>query len=237
MTLQRPDTIADLRGFPIFSVLDAPSLAQLAAAMTRKSWPSGSTIFLRGDGDTHLLALLSGKVRLSLGTPQGKELVLRHLGAGEILGEMALLDGRPRSADATAVGQVTALVLRSDRFHQIALANPAISLALARYLCGLLRDTNTQMESIALYEMPARLVRFLLFTLRQVHGDALPDQATVRLGFSQSELASIIGATRPKVNRALQDIIATGALRRDGDALVCDVPALLDLAAMQDELD
>ena len=61
--------------------------------------------------------------------------------------------------------------------------------------------------------------------------------AGISLGFSQSELASIVGATRPKVNRALQDILATGAIRRDGDALVCDVPALLDLAAMQDELD
>lgn len=237
MTMARPDMVTELRSFAIFSVLDDSSLSQLAAAMTRRTWTAGSTIFLRGDDETHLLALLSGKVRLSLGTPQGKELVLRHLGPGEILGEMALLDGRPRSADAAAVGQVTALVLRSDRFHKIASENPAISLALARYLCGLLRDTNGQMESIALYEMPARLVRFLLFTLRQVHGDDLPACATIRLGFSQSELASIVGATRPKVNRALQDIMATGAVRRDGDALVCDVPALLELAGTQDEAD
>lgn len=237
MTSPRADAAAGLRGFPIFASLDEQSLAQLAEAMTRRSWPAGSTIFLRGDEETHLLALLSGKVRLSIGTPQGKELVLRHLGPGEILGEMALLDGRPRSADATAVGQVSALVLRSDRFNRIALENPAIPLALARYLCGLLRDTNAQMESIALYEMPARLVRFLLFTLRQVHGDDLPDLATVRLGFSQSELALIVGATRPKVNRALQDIMATGAVQRDGDALVCNVPALLEIAALDRDED
>lgn len=230
------DFASELLGFAVFSGLDSASLTQLAAAVTRRTWQSGATIFLRGDTETHLLALLDGRVRLSLGTPQGKELVIRHLGAGEILGEMALLDGRPRSADATAVGQVTALVLHSDRFHQIAATNPAVPLALARYLCGLLRDTNTQMESIALYEMPARIVRFILYTLRQIHGEDLPDEATLRLGFSQSELASIIGATRPKVNRALQDIMATGALRRDGDALHCNIPALLDLAEEYGEL-
>lgn len=182
-----------------------------------------------------MFALLAGKVRLSLGTPHGKELVIRHLGPGDILGEMALLDGRPRSADATAVSPVTALVLHSDRFKRIATENPAILFSLARYLCGMLRDTNAQMESIALYGMPARLVRFLLFTLRQVHGENLPDSAVLRLGFSQSELALIVGATRPKVNRALQDIVATGAVQRDGDALICNVPALLAIASLEDE--
>ncbi len=236
MAAAKGDVANELLGFAVFSGLDPSSLAQLAAAVTRRTWHSGASIFLRGDTETHLLALLDGRVRLSLGTPQGKELVIRHLGAGEILGEMALLDGRPRSADATAVGQVTALVLHSDRFHQIAATNPAVPMAFARYLCGLLRDTNTQMESIALYEMPARIVRFVLYTLRQIHGEALPDEATLRLGFSQSELASIIGATRPKVNRALQDIMATGALRREGDALVCNIPALLDLAEEYGEL-
>lgn len=236
MVAAKGDIASELLEFAVFSGLDPASLSQLAAAVTRRTWPSGATIFLRGDAETHLLALLDGRVRLSLGTPQGKELVLRHLGPGEILGEMALLDGRPRSADATAVGQVTALVLHSDRFHKIAGENPAIPLAFARYLCGLLRDTNTQMESIALYEMPARIVRFVLYTLRQVHGEDLPEQATLKLGFSQSELASIVGATRPKVNRALQDIMATGALRRDGDALVCNTAALMDLAAEYEDL-
>ena len=72
--------------------------------------------------------------------------------------------------------------------------------------------------------------------LRWHRGENLPDQATLKLGFSQSELASIVGATRPKVNRALQDIMATGALRREGDALVCNTPALLDLVAEYDDL-
>lgn len=234
MSTPSDQTAAELARFTVFSGLDAGSLAQLAAAVTRRTWPAGATLFQRGDEETHLLALLEGRVRLSLGTPQGKELVLRHLSAGEILGEMALIDGRPRSADATAVGQVRALVLHSDRFHKIAAANPAIPMAFARYLCGLVRDTNAHMETIALYEMPARLVRFLLYTLRQIHGENLPDQATLRLGFSQGELAAIIGATRPKVNRALQDIFASGALRRDGDALICNIPGLIALATEWD---
>jgi CRP/FNR family transcriptional regulator, cyclic AMP receptor protein len=224
-----------LGGFKIFAALDAESLSALAAAGGRKTWGSGSTLFQRGDEGDFLLAIVAGRVRLSLGTPAGRELVLRHVGPGEIIGELALIDGEPRSADAIAVESVTALVVPRARFLAAAEAHPALAMAVARYLASLLRNTNYQMESIALYDLRLRLIRFILFTVAQVHGDLPGPSPILRLGLNQSDLSSVLGASRPKVNMALQALIAEGALTRQGEGLVCNLSLLQGLLAAEDD--
>ncbi len=217
-----------LGGFKIFSTLDPDSLGALAAACARKSWLGGATIFQRGDQGDYLLALTTGRVRLSLASPTGRELVLRHVGPGEIIGELALIDGEPRSADAVAVGPTSAIIVPRARFLAATTAHPALAMGVARYLASLLRNTNYQMESIALYDLRMRLIRFILFTVAQVHGDAPGPTPVLRLGLNQSDLSSVLGASRPKVNMALQALIAEGSLIRNGEALVCNVQQLQD---------
>lgn len=226
-----PEGLAPVLGaFKIFAALDPGSLTALAAAGGRKSWATGATLFQRGDAGDYLLALTAGRVRLSLGTPTGKELVLRHVGPGEIIGELALIDGDPRSADAVAVAPTTAIVVPRARFLAAAEAHPALALAVARYLAALLRNTNYQMESIALYDLRMRLIRFILFTVTQVHGDTPGPTPVLRLGLNQTDLSSVLGASRPKVNMALQALIAEGALTRVGEGLVCHLALLQDMA-------
>ena len=101
---------------------------------------------------------------------------------------------------------------------------------LERNRLGRLRETTEQLESIALYPLEARMARFLLFTLRQLNGDVLPDVASLSLQISQSELAAVLGASRPKVNRVIQSLTAEGALLREGEAWRCDTARLLALA-------
>jgi hypothetical protein len=108
--------------------------------------------------------------------------------------------------------------------------HPDLGLALARHLCGLLRDTNYQMESIALYDLRIRLVRFFLFALRQRHGDRPPDVAALRMKLNQSDLSAVLGASRPKINQCLQTLLAEGAVARDGDQINCVVPVLRRMA-------
>ncbi len=223
-----------LAGFKIFSTLDPASLTALAATGIRKSWGAGSTIFQRGDQGEYLLALTAGRVRLSLGSPAGRELVLRHVGPGEIIGELALIDGESRSADAVAVEPTTAIVLPRARFLSATEAYPALGMAVARYLAALLRNTNYQMESIALYDLRMRLIRFILFTISQVHADDRDPAPVLRLGLNQTDLSSILGASRPKVNMALQALIAEGVLTRVGDGLRCDLAQLQDLLDADD---
>ena len=218
------------RSFLMFEDLDSPTLEQIAAKAVRRDWTAGNTIFRRGEPGDYLIALAEGQVRLSLGTAQGRELVLRHAEPGDLLGEMALFDAEPRSADAVAARPTAGFVLHRTAFQQIAGQNPQLMVAVSAYLCRRLRETTDQLEGIALYNLEARLARFLLFTLRQIHGDDMPDAPSLRLNISQSDLAAVLGATRPKVNQVLQTLRDCGAVSRDGSVMTCDVAALRDLA-------
>lgn len=217
--------------FAPFAGLGETDLAALQDACLPRNWRAGETIFQRGDAGDYLLAVTAGRIRLSLITAQGRELVLRHVAADDIIGEMALLDGGPRSADATAVGDTSALMLRRDAFDRVSRSHPDVMRAIARYLSERLRDTNDQLESIALYDLQTRVARFFVFTLRtQKGGAALADPATLRLDLSQGDLAALLGASRPKVNRALQDLASLGAVRRIEGGFECHLSVLLPLA-------
>ena len=215
----------------LFAGVDEATIAALAATATRRVWASGAVLFQRGDAGDYLLALTSGRVRLSVSTPTGKELVLRHMGPGEVLGEFSLIDGEPRSADATVVEASSGVVLQRDRFLRVAAQYPQLGLALARHLCLQLRTTNYQMESIALYDLRSRVARFLLFSLRSEAGEG---RTRLRMALNQTELALVLGASRPKVNQVLQSMLADGLLEREGEILICDIARLEDAAEMPD---
>jgi CRP-like cAMP-binding protein len=219
-----------LRAFPIFAGLSEDSLADLAQGMQQRRWGPGQLVFSRGDQGDHMFALLTGRIRLVLTSARGREIVLRTLLPGDILGEMALIDGEPRSADATAAEETTCLVLTRARFESVALRRPDVGMALARHLSAHLRRTNFQMESIALYDLQTRLVRFLLHTLAHTPVAGTEKLRRLTLGVNQTDVSAILGASRPKVSQAFQALLATGAIRRDGDALLCDVAALEDLS-------
>ena len=212
----------------VFAEMDGATISALAASATRRAWDTGTVLFQRGDAGDYLLALVSGQVRLSVSTPTGKELVLCHMGPGDVIGEFALIDGQPRSADATVVQPSSGIVLSRDRFLAVAESQPLLGLALARHLCQQLRSTNYQMESIALYNLRSRVARFLLFALREHHEPVGSGRVRLRMVLNQGELALLLGASRPKVNQVLQSLLAEGVLERDGDALICDLGLLED---------
>jgi CRP/FNR family transcriptional regulator, cyclic AMP receptor protein len=216
----------------VFADLDGATISALAASATRRAWDTGAVLFQRGDAGDYLLALVSGQVRLSIATPTGKELVLRHMGPGEVIGEFSLIDGQPRSADATVMQPTSGILLQRDRFLRVAESHPRLGLALARHLCQQLRSTNYQMESIALYDLRSRVARFLLFALREQREASGEGRVRLRMVLNQGELALLLGASRPKVNQVLQSLMAEGLLERDGDALICDVALLEDAVEM-----
>lgn len=218
------------RSFQIFEGLGPESLARIAAAAVVQRWTAGALLFQRGDEGNYLVALAKGRVRLAITTPQGRELTLRHAGPGDLLGEMALFDAEPRSADAVAAVETVGHVLHRSSFQRIAELDPALMQGGARWLSRRLRETTEQLESIVLYNLEPRLARFLLFMLRQIHGDDLPPHPALRLEISQSDLAGLLGASRPKVNQALQGLRDAGAIRRVETIIICDVAALRCIA-------
>lgn len=231
MELQKIDTLlAFWRSFRLFEDLDEAVLTQIAKAAKRRKWPAGVTLFQRGEAGDYLVALISGRIRISLSTSKGRELVLRHAEAGDIFGELALFDGAPRSADAVALVATDSFVLGRRDFDAIADREPSLRIAIIHYVCRMLRDTTEQLEGIALYNLEARVARFLLFTLRQIHGDEIPPNSVLQLAVNQSDIAAVLGASRPKVNRAFQSLRDIGVVQRKGDATECNVALLLQIA-------
>jgi CRP/FNR family cyclic AMP-dependent transcriptional regulator len=226
----QPTNHAFWRSFRLFEGLDDPVLAKLANAAQRRHWPSGSTLFQRGDSGDYLVALAAGRVRLAVGSAQGKELVLRHAEAGDIFGELSLFDGAPRSAEAFAVVDSAGFVLAKRDYDAIALQEPTLCIAVTYHLCRMLRDTTEQLEGLALHTLEARVARFLLFTLRQIHGDDLPPNPLLLLEINQSDIAAVLGASRPKVNRALQSLRDAGVIQKSGEALECNLAMLHSIA-------
>ncbi len=223
-------SFALLSDFAIFASLDPASLAEMTAAARHRTWSAGTLIFAQSDEGDYMLAIRSGRIRLSLSSARGREIVLQTLGPGDILGEMALLDGAPRSADATAVQETTCFVLPRRSFEAVASRRPDVGLALARHLCAHLRRTNFQMESIALYDLQTRVVRLLLYLIGQSGQSRSLSETRLTLEMNQSDISAILGATRPKVNLAFQALMASGALRREGETLICNTAALERMA-------
>ena len=219
------------KSFRMFAGLPPEALEALALAAQPRRWQPGEMLFQRGDSGDWLVALADGRVRIALLTAAGRELALRQAEGGEMLGELALFDGQPRSADATAITAVEGFVLTRRAFREIAARHPALNESALSHLAAMLRETTAQLEGIALYQLRARVARFFLFALAQLHGEDIPEDASLAPGMSQGELAALLGASRPKVNRVLQDFRDEGVLTEAGGVFTCNLSALRAEAA------
>jgi CRP-like cAMP-binding protein len=223
------------RSFPIFEEFSKELVAEVAGLAQWRKWPAGTVIFQRGDEGNYMILVTEGRIKLSLITSQGKELTLRHLEPGTLLGEMAVLDGEPRSADATATIATEGYVIGKAEFMNFITRNPEAAEAVMRYLCRRLRETTDQLETIALYDLDSRVARFFLATLRQIHGEDLPDEASLHIALSQTEIAGILGASRPKINRSILSLEEQGAIKRKGSVIDCNSRRLGALAEPDDD--
>jgi CRP/FNR family cyclic AMP-dependent transcriptional regulator len=222
-----------LAGTELFKSLVADDLRACAASCRKAQFAKGEMLFARGDPGTHLYVILEGQVRLAIATSEGRELSFEIASAGDLFGEIAVLDGWPRSAEATALVQTTTYTLERNDFHRLRCAYPAIADAVVLFLCRRLRDLSDKLETVALYPMDVRLARFLLTALGDRQAPA-GRRVPLELRFSQGELALLLGASRPKINAALGTLESAGAIGRTSDRLFCD-PAKLALIAQRDQ--
>ena len=228
----RNEALDALAKAPLFGTLDETGLAAVAQELREASFDSGQNIFSRGDPGTELHIVIKGRVRLSVLTSDGRELSFAHVEPPSIFGELAVFDGRPRSADATAVSKVQTLTLSKAAFSRLLGERPQVAEAAVRFLSARLRDADEQLEAIALHPIEARLARFFLAAARQKDPNGKSERVSVSLPISQSELALLVGASRPKVNAALAVLEAEGAIERKGAIIVCDIVALTGLGAV-----
>ena len=221
---------AALTRLDLFAKVAPEDLDAIAALAVERRFADGETVFSRGELGEGMLVVLQGRIRLSIVSAEGRELILREAESGDVIGEIAVMDGGRRTADAVAVGPVVAGFIGQPAFTKLLEARPALTMLILQVLCYRLRETTDQLESIALYPLEARLARFLLWHLRR-HGRTRADGARVApLTISQGAIASFVGASRPKVNRILSAFEGAGAIERRGAIVQCNVPALTRLA-------
>ncbi len=226
--------IVDLLGrTALFGLLDEGERRAIADEMRVVNFDPSQVIFARGDAGREIYLVVSGRVRISVLTAEGRELSFAHAEPGAIFGEIAMLDGGPRSADATAVGKVAALSLSKPAFKRLMETQPHVADAAVRFLCSRLREADQQLEAIALYPIEGRLARFFLAAARAKAPDGKDGRVTIDLPMSQSELALLIGASRPKVNTALSVLESSGALERSGTRIICDLEELQAIAGAE----
>ncbi|MBF8292528.1 MAG: crp 2 [Steroidobacteraceae bacterium] len=190
-----------LQRSPLFRGLTPPALERIAELAGQRSFRAGEIVFSQGDPGDALYAVVTGKIRISAGAADGREMFLNIMEPGDTFGEIALLDGGTRTASATATLPSELVTIRREHFLGLLEREPRVALELL-HLCGeRLRWTSGLVEDAALLKAPARLAKRLL-SLGRLHGE--PSARGVTLRISQEDLASFLGVSRQVVNQNLQ---------------------------------
>jgi CRP-like cAMP-binding protein len=212
-------------GHALFGKLPQLDLDALLLHARTEHFSAGRTIFTKGSPGRSMMAILKGGVRISTPSPAGPDIVLTMLSPGEVFGEIALLDGADRTADATAITDCDLLVLDHRDFIPFLERRADLCILLLKLLCQRLRHTDQQVEEAMFGRLDGRIAMALV---RLAHGAPPGPTGQVALHITQQELAGMVGAARESVNKQLHVWQKEGVLRLGKRLIEID-----DLAALE----
>ncbi len=193
----------------VFRGLPPATIKRMAALSGRRVYGEGEIVFSQSDPGGALFGVVTGKVRISVSSANGREVFLNIMMPGDAFGEIALLDGRQRTATATAAARSELLIIKRDIFLELLAQEPRLASHVVQLLCERLRWTSGLAEELALLSVPERLAQRLV-SLAQLHGRRT--SKGLELSISQQEVARFLGLSRQAVNQYLQDWKANGWL-------------------------
>lgn len=216
-----------LRQHPYFRDLAPEALDQLCRYTKHTVLKRGATLFAKDNPGNSLYVVISGTVKISISSLDGRNAILNFVGPGELVGEMALLDGQPRSADATANTNCEIFVIDRRDFLPFVRSQPTLAMKFVELLCARLRQTSDQVEQLILQGLPGRLASALLGLNEKRKVDA--EGSTIAI--TQQEIGEMVGMTRESINKQL----GAWALRKwvrleHGAIVVLNALALRELA-------
>jgi len=229
-TGRAPDKLALLRNHFLFRDLPPAVLEHLGSYMKTRKVARGATIFSKGDPGTGLLGVLSGAVKVSVASADGKDIVLNVFHEGEIFGEIALLDGRPRTADAIAMSDGELVVIERRDFISFLNGNPDVTLKLIEILCARLRRTSEQVQDVTFLDLPTRLAKTLL-RLTAAEDDSAPRR---KVAITQREISQMIGRSRESTNKQLRQWAKRGWIKLERGGVSVLSPDKLAAVAAED---
>ena len=211
----------------LVQLLTAEERARLFAGAQERRYRNGQLIFQRGDEGGSMMSVVEGRVRISIASEDGREIVLTILEPGGVFGEIALLDGRGRTADAYAMGDTRLQVLHMRDALPILERDAQLAVRLLRLLCERVRHANDICESVVFLDLPTRLARLLL-QLDRTHGQPVPGGRRIGIRLSQAEMGNLVAASRETVNKQLKQWEGEGVLALDHGHVVLKRRAALE---------
>ena len=216
-----------LRRSRLFERLGDSEIDAILAHATVARQAEGDQIFAKGDPGNSMMAVLKGRVVISAPSPDGRQVVLTVMREGDLLGEIALLDGNQRTADATAAVDCELLVVPRRSLLALLERRPDLCIDLLILLCERLRRTNEQVEDLAFLDLEARIAKVLVRLIEESGGDDHSSTKPVGVKISQRALGELVGGSRESVNKHLQDWKRSGIIAIEKGAIVIrDLPAL-----------
>ncbi|MGN6308379.1 MAG: Crp/Fnr family transcriptional regulator [Xanthobacteraceae bacterium] len=192
-----------LKTNPMFAELDAAELQRISSLCRTQQLAAGEVLFRRGDNGDALFGVRRGQIRIETGASDGARMTLNFLGPGDLFGEVAVLDGQSRTADATAGESTDLFVLRRGDFLAHLEREPRVAIKLIEQLCQRIRRMSERMEESVSQPLPVRLARRLC---------ALASDFGAEVHISQEQLGVFVGAARESVNRQLRQWRKDGIL-------------------------
>jgi CRP/FNR family cyclic AMP-dependent transcriptional regulator len=208
--------LAIVRKHPIFCDLDPDAFDQLCRYAKHTTLKRGAAIFSKGDPGNSLVAVISGTVKISVSSAGGRSAILNLIGAGETFGEIAVLDGQDRTADATANTDCELFVIDRREFLPFVRSHPALAMKFIELLCTRIRWTSDQVEQVILQNLPGRLASALI---RLTEKHKLTPQGR-SIAITQQEISEMVGMSRESINKQLRAWAARSWVRLEHGAIV-----------------
>jgi CRP-like cAMP-binding protein len=216
-----------LRKHPYFADLTPEAFEQLCRYAKHTVLKRGTTIFSKGDPGNSLMVVISGTVKISISSPDGRNAILNLIGPGEVFGEMSVLSNQPRSADGTANTNCELFVIDRREFLPFVRSQPSLAMKFIELLCERVRQTSDQVEQVILQDLPGRLASALLRLSEKDKSE--PQGRTITI--TQQELSEMVGMTRESINKQLRAWSAHNWVRLEhGAIVVLDAAAIKELA-------
>jgi len=200
---ERDDIRAVLSTHFLLKHLNDDELRELLRYARLRHAKAGEVLVQKGDPGDGLMAILDGRIKISSLSEDGKEVVLNILGPGELFGEIALIDGKDRSADASVMEAAELVVIDARDFMPFLQSRPELTTRLLVVLCGRFRWVSDLYEDAVFRHLPARLAKHLL-RLAESFGSEVEDGTRIGLKLSQQDLGNLMGTTRESVNKQMR---------------------------------
>jgi len=200
---------------PLFHSLSEEAMKGLLANIRKIRFKKGEALFKKGMEGDSLFIIKRGKVKIVIGSEDGEEIILAIFSVGDFFGEMSLLDGMPRSADAVAIEDTEVMMLNRREFINFLIGNEQAIRSILQSLSMRLRKTDDMLEDTCFLNISDR-VRKKLLELAESYGIEEKKSILIDLDITQRELAGMVGATRESVNKSLRILREKGIISTEG---------------------